>query len=234
MRLLLAVALLFALPRVAIANDAEEARIHYERGLSAYALEHFTEAAEEYEKAFTLKTDPALLYNAAQAHRLAGNNERALRLYRSFLRLFGDKASAKDKDIVARHIRELEAAVETQHKAQTSPPTEPAKPADATAKPSAPSVTAPPPAAATPAPTAPASTLTTPTTAETHGAPSNEALNLSARPPERQKPVYKKAWFWGAVVGGAALVAVGVGLGVGLSSGGTRNPTPSFGSTTVQ
>ena len=109
--------------------QADDARRSLRKGLSAYALEHFSEAAEEYEKAFSLKPDPALLYNAAQAHRLAGNNERALKLYRNFLRIFGKKATNKDE--VNRHIHALEAAVETQHKAQTSPPVDVAEPGTA-------------------------------------------------------------------------------------------------------
>ena len=39
-------------------------------------------------------------------------------------------------------------------------------------------------------------------------------------PAARARPIYKRAWFWGAVVGGVAAVALGVGLGVGLSGGG--------------
>jgi tetratricopeptide (TPR) repeat protein len=111
---------------LARAADTDDARAHYEKGLAAFALEHFSEAAEEYEKAFQLKPDPALLYNAAQAHRLAGNNDRAVRLYRNYLRIFGKKAANRDE--VTRHIHELEAALESQHRAQSSPPTDVAEP----------------------------------------------------------------------------------------------------------
>ena len=55
-----------------------EARAHFDRATSAFALGRFDDAAHEYEKAFDLKPDPALLYNAAQAHRKAGNKHRAL------------------------------------------------------------------------------------------------------------------------------------------------------------
>jgi hypothetical protein len=47
-----------------------------------------------FEKAFELKSDPALLYNAAQSHRLAGNKERALALYQNHLRVYGRDAKA--------------------------------------------------------------------------------------------------------------------------------------------
>ena len=64
-----------------------EARAHYEKGTAAYALGRFADAAAEFEQAFTLKPDPALLYNAAQAYRLAGDRDRALQLYKSYLRV---------------------------------------------------------------------------------------------------------------------------------------------------
>jgi hypothetical protein len=55
--------------------------------------------------------------------------------------------------------------------------------------------------------------------------------SVSASPPlavtrtaQPSKPVYKKWWFWTVLGGGAAAVALGVGLGVGLSSG-----TPRYG-----
>ena len=50
--------------------------------------------------------------------------------------------------------------------------------------------------------------------------PPTLAATASAPPPER-KPVYKRGWFWGVVVGAVVVAGVGVGLGVGLSRGGT-------------
>src|SRR5262245_50804586 len=97
--------------KVAWGDARDEARAHYKRGIAAYALSHFAEAAEEYEQAFTLEPDPALLYNAAQAHRLAGNKTRALTLYQNYLRIFGDKVPNKAE--VTAHIAKLKAAIET-------------------------------------------------------------------------------------------------------------------------
>jgi tetratricopeptide (TPR) repeat protein len=87
--------------------DGEAAKAHYERATAAYALGNFTDAASSYEKAFELKPDPALLYNAAQAHRRAGNRQRAMELYRSFLQVF---PRADNRDVAERHLRELERA----------------------------------------------------------------------------------------------------------------------------
>jgi len=186
---------------VARADNVGEARAHHERGMSAYALEHFAEAAEEYEKAFQLKADAALLYNAAQAHRLAGNSDRALRLYQSYLRVFGRKASNREE--VERHIAALQRAIAVQQAAQLSPPVGVAEPEG--------------PRPVNLVPTAP------PPSMDKHP---SIIVSLPAR-----KPLYQKAWFWGVIAGVA--VGIGVGVGVGVGTTGTKNPTPSFGTTTV-
>ena len=72
---------------VAAADAGDQARAHYDDANAAYALGNYARAAEEFERAFELKPDPALLFNAAQGHRLAGNNARALLLYQNYLSL---------------------------------------------------------------------------------------------------------------------------------------------------
>ena len=47
---------------------------------------------------------------------------------------------------------------------------------------------------------------------------------------ETAKPVYKKGWFWGVMVGSVAAVGLGIGLGVGLSS---RGPSVPSGTNTI-
>jgi tetratricopeptide (TPR) repeat protein len=101
--------------------DGMTAKEHYKKGISYYALQKFAEAALEYEAAFEMQPDPALLYNAAQAHRLAGNKQRAVALYMSFLRMF----PGKDDGTVQKHIAALRAAIEAEGKAQQNPPTAP-------------------------------------------------------------------------------------------------------------
>ena len=81
-------------------------------------LAHYAEAAESYEKAFALKPDAAVLYNAAQAHRLGGNKERALELYQSYLCLYGGDRRAE----VEGHIESLKQAIEKDRAVATSPP----------------------------------------------------------------------------------------------------------------
>jgi hypothetical protein len=205
-----------ALPSTAHA-DAEAAKAHYKAGLGKFALGRYAEAAVEYEAAFDQEPDPALLYNAAQAHRLAGNKPRALLLYQNYLRFFPNRPN---KTEVQRHIAALKAAIDADASSRTAPPVEPMIP---TATTTGPAPTAPPPLASTST-----TTTTTTTTATTTAA----ALTATAPPPPKRRT---PRWVWGVVGGGAALVvgvALGVGLGVGLSS--PIDPTPSIGKGTLK
>jgi len=105
----------------AYADNKEGARAHFEQGNASFALGDYGAAAVEYEKAFALRPDPALLYNAAQAHRLANNKARALLLYKNYLSVYGQKVSNRDE--VQRHIATLKQAIEIEQKSQSSPPT---------------------------------------------------------------------------------------------------------------
>jgi len=107
----------------AVAGNAEEARAYREQATAAFALGHHAEAAEAFEKAFQLSADPALLYNAAQAHRLAGNKERALLLYQSYARIYG--AQERRAEVQAR-IDELTRAIARDKAAATAPAPAPA------------------------------------------------------------------------------------------------------------
>src|SRR4051812_45291270 len=90
MRIAAAILLLLGLAGVARAEDpdAEAARQHYKSATGHFAVGEFADAATEYEAAFKLHQDPALLFNAAQSRRLAGENQKALVLYRNFSHLY--------------------------------------------------------------------------------------------------------------------------------------------------
>jgi tetratricopeptide (TPR) repeat protein len=188
----LGVAIFFAALVVASTARAEnkpsaqsaDARAHYEKATTAYALGRYADAAGEFEQAFALKPDPALLYNAAQAYRLAGRRDRALELYRNYLRVFGRRAEhASD---VEWHIAELEKLV------TATPPPPSVEPASLTAAPPAPTAAT----AQSFVPPPPAPALVS--------APASAA---AAGP----RPVYERWWFWagaGAIVVGAVVVGV--------------------------
>jgi len=101
-------------------DEVVQAREHYRKGTKAYDLGRYLEAAKEYEAAYEIKDDPALLYNIAQAYRLGGNVNEALRSYRSFLRRLPD---APNRAEVEAKILELQKLSSAQAKATSAPPT---------------------------------------------------------------------------------------------------------------
>jgi len=199
-------------------NTTEEARAYADKATAAYALTHYAAAAENFEKAFELRSDPALLYNAAQAHRLAGNKQRALELYRSYLRLYAKKE--KRAEIEAR-IAELEAAI-ARDGAIAKPPngTEPVAPAPVPGPTPAPGPTPPPaPEAAQPrSATLPVALEPVPAAAPT--------LVAQPAPAAREESLVQKPWFWIATGAGVAAAVTVVLL---LTLGGNSDPSPSIG-----
>ncbi len=188
---------------VARADDVVEARSHAKHGIAAFGLHDYVTAANEYEAAFKLEPDPALLYNAAQAHRLGGNSARSLELYESCLRLFG--AHVANAVEVRRHIAELRRALAAQDQAANAPPMAPT--------PMLGHAASEPPIPSEPPVTAPAV------------APTVVMTDVPSPPPER--PWWKKGWVWGTV---AAVVVVGVAVGVGVGVGAKpSDPQPSMG-----
>ena len=105
--------------RPALASGPSPARQAYDQATAAFGLGHYAEAAEKYETAFSLRPDPALLYNAAQAYRLAGNRQRALELYRNYLRLYPDRQNAAE---ARNQVAALNKALEEEKVGPASPP----------------------------------------------------------------------------------------------------------------
>jgi tetratricopeptide (TPR) repeat protein len=182
----------------ALADDAADAKMHYQKATAHYAVGEYKEAAAEYEAAYKSKQDPALLYNAAQSHRLANDNQKALLLYKNIVKLYPtSKYAAESKD----RIEKLEQAIATTQSppnqpapVEVSPPPAGAAPVQPIAQPAP--TAAPPPAAAPPPSSSPAPSAT---------------VTATAPPPAESTPIYKEWWFWagaGAVVAGAVVAAV--------------------------
>lgn len=192
------------------ADNKAAAKQHFETGLRAYNVGEFETAAEEYKLAYKLNPDPVLLYNCAQAYRLANKLSDALLFYRSYLR---NVPNATNRAAVQERIQLLETQL-TQQRQLTAPPNE------AVALGSQPDASrpTPPPAEPTPAPAA-----TTPSE------PPN-ALTASPTPATETKPP-RRALVIGVAVGSVVVVvglALGLGLGLGLQD---RNPQPSIAQT---
>jgi hypothetical protein len=216
--LILAMSVLAA-PALGGRAEAQDVNVYEQKATTAFALGHFADAAESFEKAFELKPDPALLYNAAQAHRLAGNKERALTLYENYLRVYGTKERRAD---VGAHIEELKQAIARDKAVATSPPTATAPVVAGTPAP------APAPAPA-PTPESQPSTATAPQPLPTAPPPPTTAPMLVAAapsPPDQNESFAKKPWFWVAVGGAVVVAAILVTL---LATGGAKDPSPSIG-----
>jgi len=231
----------------AAADNVDEARAYVEKATAAYALNKYAAAAENFEKAFELKPDPALLYNAAQSYRLAGNKERALALYESYLRVYPKE---KKRSEIEAHIKQLRTAIEHDREAANSPPftTDPVTmgggdsrkapppappPSQVLVKPIPPAPIAPPPLP--PAPVTPIASATEPPPASSAPPaalpPASTAspavvLTQGASDNQAKEPLTHKTWFWVAVGGGVVAAAVVVIL---LASGGSNPASASLG-----
>jgi len=95
-------------------DERAAAREHYSKGTKAFDLGRYDEAIHEYVIVYELMNDPALLYNLAQAHRLAGHAREALRFFRVYLSKVPD---AENRDSVESKIAELQRTVEQEQKA---------------------------------------------------------------------------------------------------------------------
>jgi tetratricopeptide (TPR) repeat protein len=209
----------------------EEAKAFSEKGKADYALGHFAEAADDYEAAFKAAPTPALLYNAAQSHRLAGHKERALQLYQSYLRVYGREGSNRKE--AEHHIANLTRALEEEKRAATAPPTsmatEPETPVAPVAPPTLPPAPAAAPAAApraTVAEAPPPSPSAVPAAPEPAAAPAT-LVATPAPATVAERPLTSRPWFWIAVGGGVAAAAI-ITV-VAISAGHTTLPSPSAG-----
>ena len=98
------------------ADELQDAKQHYDRGMAHYELGEFAAAVEEFKLAYARSQAPGLLFNLAQASRLNKDYEQALHFYRTYLRVRPDAAN---RDDVERRIAEIEPIVELQRKAET-------------------------------------------------------------------------------------------------------------------
>ncbi len=222
---------LLAASPLARASNEDEARVFLDRATAAYALNKYAVAAENFEKAFELKPDPALLYNAAQAYRLAGNKERALELYESYQRVYGKKGTNREQ--IETRIRELKQAIEHDRSVATSPPITTLPVGKATEPPPAPApgATAPAPAPVAPAAATSESAETTPAAPLPSAPPpadtsSNNPTQLTQKSSQNDEPLTSKPIFWIGV--GGAVVAAGLVV-ILLTAGGSKSPSPSLG-----
>jgi hypothetical protein len=191
-------------------SDEAEARRIFRRGQAHYNLNEYAQAADDFEGAYRLFPHPVFLYNAAQAHRLAGNDERALYFYRVYLRV---EPKSKMRAEVQERIAALEKAV------QGGTP--------ASAAPTSPRPTAPGPAPASPPPVSP-SPRTPVTPPPAAPAPSSQpASPAPASPPATSPPASAAPASGTAGVSPSGTTSTPAS---GAPAGGTAPATPGEGS----
>jgi len=196
----------------ALASEPSAARQAYDQATAAFGLGHYAEAAEKYETAFSLRPDPALLYNAAQAYRLAGNRPRALELYRNYLRLYPNRQNA---DEARNHVAALTKALEEEMAVPSARPV----------------AAAPTPAPAPPAPVAPvAPSPISPPALSPLPPPAGPPVAMVAEAPTPAASSSggggSRTWIW--IAAGAAVVVGGV-VAVVVATRGDKFPDASFG-----
>jgi hypothetical protein len=125
----------------------DEVKLHYQRATRAYDLQKYQEAIDEYQKAYEISGDPPMLYNIAQAYRLADQPAEAARYYRRFLQRM---PNARNREDVERKIADQEKLADQRKKVEPvvplPPPPPPTKPPPIVeVKPPPPVVTPPPP-----------------------------------------------------------------------------------------
>lgn len=108
-----------ALAGAAHADDVQAAREHFDKGTRLYDLGQYADAAKEYEAAYKAKDDPALLFNCGQAYRGAGEPEKAVGFFKSFLRRMPD---APNRAEVEARILELQRVIDIQRRSNSRPP----------------------------------------------------------------------------------------------------------------
>lgn len=201
---------LLTVPGVRAAEQPSDvATAHVRKATAAFNLGKYDDAAKEYEAAYEQTLDPNLLFNIGQAYRLAGDRDKAITAYRSFIR---SSPQSEQLRLAESKIRELERQRSKAPPPAVPPPgPQPAAPAAAPVAtpvpPPAPPVV--PPSTDTPGPgsAAPA----TPSTTQVAGG----LVAAPTAPEPAQPPAFYKRWpFWTAV---GAVVAGGVVLGIVLS-----------------
>jgi tetratricopeptide (TPR) repeat protein len=100
-------------------NPVEAAKDLATQGAARYEVGLFDDALKLYEQAYKLHPIRALIFNIAQCHRQLKNYERAIFLYRSYLR---GNPDATNRQQVEEIITELERLVQEQKKAASIKP----------------------------------------------------------------------------------------------------------------
>jgi hypothetical protein len=188
----------------ATSSTADDAKALVKQANHLYTSGRFAEALSLYLRAYDLASNPKLLFNMAQCERFLGHREKALFLYRRFLREYPNPPNAALVQQVIADLEREEAAAKAPEGASREPKEGTARPSVLPAVPVA--------EASAPAPR--------PVPSET---------DTSAG-----RPWYRRWYVWAAVgavvVGGAVGGAVAGTRGSSMAAGSPPSGLPLFGS----
>ncbi len=208
-------------PRAAVAAPVvPTAKGAYEDGLRHYNAEHYAEAAQAFERAYTLQGRALLLFNIAQCQRKMGAFERAVETYRRYLTLVGPGDPPATVEEARSYVAELEAYIARQREmaARAARPVEPTPP-----RPVEPTRIEPTRIEPTRVEFAPDSVASDPNREK----PNNVLVSAAPSP---RRPAWKSPGLWAGVGVGVVVIGVAVGLGVGLSR--SQEPESTLGTYT--
>jgi tetratricopeptide (TPR) repeat protein len=158
---------------------------HITEGSRLYAERSYDRAIAEYEAAYQLQAQPALLINIGLCHYKADRPRQALDYYQQALKA---KLTREEREEVLANVAKATIKLQEQQQREARE----AREAEAR-----------------------------------HEAERQRLAMLAASrpPPPPEKPIYKKAWFW-AIIGGATVAGLAIGLGVGLRPMSMPGPNP--------
>jgi len=207
-------ALCAAVPAIARAESEAEkkqqAKDHYEMATRFYDVGKYGEAINEYEQAYLLIEDAALLFNIGQAYRLWDRPEDASRAYKNYLRR---RPEASNRGDVEKKIADMERIVDERRRGVPGQPPQQVLPTPPVS---------PPPAGVFPANqgpvTPPGATAPLSPTPEALPAPPSGAVTFSQPAPSEPASPKKKWIAYGLLgLGGVGVVTTVIAAAVGAS-----------------
>jgi hypothetical protein len=102
----------------AAAETNPEAHTHLQAALKAYNTADYDTAAKEFKATYDIDAKPAYLYGLAQSYRLGGNCDKAILVYKAYLRTSPTDALAK---ATQQNIKDCQTALTVHSKPPTGP-----------------------------------------------------------------------------------------------------------------
>lgn len=180
------------------APAGETAAAHLQLSVRHFQNKEFLKAAEELRIAYIIEPKPLLLFNIGQAYRRAGRPQEALTAYEKFLRDDPTSTLRPETEGYCNDMRTLIAEQERKAQIERALASEQQRAQEQ------------------------AAALRD---EQERGKNTQQALTIERQRNERERrrPIYRRPWFWGVI--GAAVVAVGTSVALGVTLAPRDRPT---------